>query len=98
MATTTPRSRRNGGAESNGEETQPQRDERLREEPAVRDAARAEGAVWIEVAPLGGAAEMHVRRINPAMSARAKSPAARARRALVLVSACGPLRARADTI
>jgi hypothetical protein len=36
----------------------------LREEPAGRDAARAEGAEWLEDAPPGGAAESHIRRIS----------------------------------
>jgi len=36
----------------------------LREEPAGRSAARAEGAEWLEGAPLGGAAESHIRRMS----------------------------------
>jgi hypothetical protein len=36
----------------------------LHEEPAGRHAARAEGAEWLEDAPLGGAAESHLRRMS----------------------------------
>ena len=44
--------------------TQQQRDERSREEPAGRDAARAERGAVVGIRPCGGGAGLRIRRIN----------------------------------